>query len=74
MDLLTTSEVATLLRLSPAAVLRRWRARDIPGFRIDANVVRFDRSEIMAWLAERRGAAYSPPTRQLAVVVDREDH
>jgi len=35
--LLTTREVAALLGLSPATVLRRWRTGELPGFRISSN-------------------------------------
>jgi excisionase family DNA binding protein len=58
--LLTTREVAELLGLSPEAVLRRWRAGEIPGFRLASNVLRFDESEIKAWLNSlRTGPRYS---------------
>ena len=48
--LLTTREVAELLRVSPETVLRRWRRGEIPGFRIATNALRFDRNELEAWL------------------------
>jgi excisionase family DNA binding protein len=64
--LLTTREVAEALGVSPATVLRRWRAGEIPGFRIASNCLRFDGAEIDGWLQERRGAAYSPVAAQLA--------
>jgi excisionase family DNA binding protein len=58
--LLTTRELADLLGLSSEAVLRRWRAGQIPGFRLGSNVVRFDESEIAAWLDSLRvGPRYS---------------
>jgi excisionase family DNA binding protein len=44
--LLTTREVADILGLSSEAVLRRWRAGQIPGFRLGSNVLRFDEAEI----------------------------
>ncbi len=50
---LTTRQVAALLGLSPASVLRRWQAGALPGFRLASNVLRFDSDEIDAWLAER---------------------
>jgi excisionase family DNA binding protein len=70
--LLTTREVATLLGLSPATVLRRWRSGEIPGYRLSANVLRFSPVEVERWLeAHREGerpgnaqAAY-PPTYQV---------
>jgi predicted DNA-binding transcriptional regulator AlpA len=52
--LLTARELGDYLGLSPASVLRRWRAGEIPGFVLSANVVRFDRAEIDRWLASRR--------------------
>ena len=66
-SLLTTRDVAALLGLSPEAVLRRWRAGEVPGFRLASNVLRFDEDEIMAWLDSlRAGPRYSgSPGRQL---------
>ena len=52
--LLTTPQVAELLGVSPATVLRRWRAGELPGFRLASNCVCFDGDEIDAWLAARR--------------------
>lgn len=52
--LLTTREVAELLGLSPETVLRRYRAGEIPGYRLASNVLRFRESDIEAWLQERR--------------------
>jgi hypothetical protein len=40
--LLTAREVGELVGLSTESVLRRWRAGEIPGFRIASNVLRFD--------------------------------
>jgi predicted DNA-binding transcriptional regulator AlpA len=58
--LLTTRDVADLLGLSPEAVLRRWRTGQIPGFRLASNVLRFDETEIAAWLDSlRAGPRYS---------------
>jgi len=54
--LLTTREVAELLRLSPATVLRRWRAGELPGYRLASNVLRFRADELEAWLASKAGA------------------
>ena len=51
--LLTTREVAALLGLSPATVLRRWRAGELPGYRIASNVLRFRADELDAWLEAR---------------------
>lgn len=58
--LLTTRDVAELVGLSPEAVLRRWRAGELPGFRLATNVLRFDELEIAAWLDSlRAGPRYS---------------
>jgi excisionase family DNA binding protein len=64
--LLTTREVAEALGVSSATVLRRWRAGEIPGFRIASNCLRFDGAEIDGWLQERRGSACGPGAGQLA--------
>jgi predicted DNA-binding transcriptional regulator AlpA len=61
--LLTASEVAGLLRLSPATVLDRWEAGDLPGFRLfgqKGGPVRFRQSEIEAALEGWRDGP--PPT------------
>ncbi len=60
--LLTTRDVAERLQLSPETVLRRWRAGEIPGFRLASNVLRFRESEIEAWLEGTR------PERTLVAV------
>lgn len=55
--LLTANELAELLSLSPATVLDRWQAGDLPGFRLfgrKGGPVRFRLSEIEACLAEWR--------------------
>lgn len=56
-QLLTAREVATLLHLSTPSVLRRWRAGELPGFRLSSNVLRFRGSEIDAYLEAHRGPA-----------------
>ncbi len=53
--LLTTRQVADRLGLSPETVLRRWRAGELPGFRLGSNVLRFSEVELDAWLEARRG-------------------
>jgi excisionase family DNA binding protein len=53
-ELLTTREVAALLGLSPATVLRRARAGELPSFRLASNVLRFSADEVAAWLEARR--------------------
>lgn len=53
--MMTTREVAERLGISKATVLRRWRAGEIPGYRLASNVLRFDRAEIEQWLADRKG-------------------
>ncbi len=52
--LLTTQAVADWLGISSEAVLRLWRAGDLPGFRLSTRVLRFRESELMEWLEERR--------------------
>jgi excisionase family DNA binding protein len=52
--LLTTRQVAERLGLSPATVLRRYRAGEIPGYRLATNVLRFRADELEAWLQTRR--------------------
>jgi excisionase family DNA binding protein len=52
--LLTTGEVGEMLGLSSEAVLRRWRAGELPGFRLSSKVLRFRESEVLAWLEARR--------------------
>jgi excisionase family DNA binding protein len=51
--LLTTRQVAEILAVSPATVLRRWRAGEIPGYRLGSNVLRFSQAELEQWLAAR---------------------
>lgn len=48
--LLTTRQVAEYVGVSPETVLRRWRAGELPGYRLASNVLRFRESEIEAWL------------------------
>ena len=52
--LLTTREVAASLGLSPETVLRRYRAGELPGYRLGSNVLRFRESKIEAWLEGTR--------------------
>lgn len=67
--LLTTRQVADRLGLSPATVLRRWRAGELPGYRLASNVLRFDEADVEGFLADRRAG---PDTRRL-LIVDREE-
>lgn len=53
--LLTTRELAAYLGVSSETVLRRWRAGELPGFRIASNALRFDPDEVRDWLEGRRG-------------------
>jgi predicted DNA-binding transcriptional regulator AlpA len=66
-DLLTAREVAKFLGLSTASVLRRWRSGELPGFRLNSNVLRFDPEDIAAYLAEckRGGRAEERATEPL---------
>lgn len=52
--LLTTREVAAFLGVSPETVLRRWRAGELPAYRLASNALRFRESEIEAWLEGTR--------------------
>jgi excisionase family DNA binding protein len=52
--LLTARDVAELVGLSTETILRRYRAGEIPGFRLASNVLRFDRAEVEAWLERCR--------------------
>jgi excisionase family DNA binding protein len=54
MELLTTRDVARLLRVTPETVLRYWRSGELPGFRLQSNVLRFARADVDAFLAGRR--------------------
>lgn len=62
---MATREVAEFLGLSPESVLRRWRAGELPGYRLASNVLRFRESEIETWLETTR------QTRTLASVHER---
>lgn len=53
-QLFTAREVAEMLAMSPESVLRRWRAGELPGFRLAPNVLRFRAADIDAWLEGRR--------------------
>lgn len=59
--LLTTREVADMLSLSPATVLRRWRSGSLPGYRLASNVLRFDPEELDRWLEARRNGEHARP-------------
>jgi excisionase family DNA binding protein len=52
--LLTTRQVADWLGVSPETVLRRWRAGELPGYRLASNALRFNAAEVAAWLEQRR--------------------
>jgi excisionase family DNA binding protein len=59
--LLTARQVGEWLGLSPATVLRRWRAGELPGYRLGPNVLRFNAAEIEAYLdAHRNGSDIQP--------------
>jgi excisionase family DNA binding protein len=53
-SLWTTRDVAEFLNVSPETVLRRYRAGELPGFRIATNALRFDPAEVRAWLDGKR--------------------
>ena len=53
--LLTTREVAELLRVSKETTLRWHRSGKLPGGRrLGSNVLRFNRDELEAWLEAQR--------------------
>jgi excisionase family DNA binding protein len=64
--LLTTRQVSDKLGLSPEAVLRLWRRRELPGFRLSSRVLRFRESEIEEWLEGKREG---PPARMATLSV-----
>jgi excisionase family DNA binding protein len=53
--LLTTRQVADAPAVSPETVLRKWRAGQLPGYRLASNVLRFAESDVYAWLAAHKG-------------------
>lgn len=58
--LLTTRRVAELLGFCPATVLRKWRAGELPGYRLASHVLRFRESDVEAWLSGLRVATSEP--------------
>jgi excisionase family DNA binding protein len=54
-SLLTTRQVADWLGVSSETVLRRWRAGELPGYRLASNALRFNADELAAWLEQHRG-------------------
>ncbi|WUH89886.1 helix-turn-helix domain-containing protein [Streptomyces sp. NBC_00433] len=64
--LLTTEEIARLLRVDPSSV-RRWRAerppQGPPFIRLSGRVVLYDANDLQVWLDERRT---TPGTRRRA--------
>jgi excisionase family DNA binding protein len=74
--LLTTREVAEMLGLSSEAVLRRWRAGELPGFRLSSKVLRFRQSELIAWLERHRAGSRiegEPVVGLRASVIDEQE-
>jgi excisionase family DNA binding protein len=64
--LLTAREVADRLGFSPETVLRRWRAGELPGYRLGTNVLRFSEDDLEAWLErQRRGTTDAPRPRMV---------
>ena len=62
-ELMTTNEVAALLR-RPPGTLRYWRHRGEgpPSFRVGQTVV-YDRADVMAWIGEQRATTSTPVRR-----------
>jgi excisionase family DNA binding protein len=52
-DLLTVAEMAALLRLTPAGVIRLKNRERLPAYRVGARWL-FNRREVALWLAARR--------------------
>ena len=64
MTVLTTAEVAGLLRCSPATVLRWHDRRQLPGgFRLPGGQLRFREAELLTWI-EREDTMSSPVLRE----------
>ncbi len=51
--LLTARELGEYLGLSTETVLRRWRAGELPGYRLATNCLRFREDEIERWLEQQ---------------------
>lgn len=62
--LLTARQVGEWLGLSTETVLRRWRAGELPGFRLGSNVLRFRESDVEEWLEGRRPQAVAEAVRE----------
>jgi excisionase family DNA binding protein len=62
--LLTTRELADLLGFRPATVQDWFERGELPGFRV-AGRLRFQASEVDAWLEERRQPARREPHKVL---------
>ena len=59
--LLKTVEVAEYLNVSTNWVLRRWKAGQLPGYKLGPNgPLRFDRAEIAQWLDGRASVGSEP--------------
>ena len=52
-SLLTVTEVAAILRLTPKGVYSMVAARTIPCIRV-SNRIRFDHADVIAWLKQNR--------------------
>ncbi|RLG23793.1 excisionase [Methanosarcinales archaeon] len=52
--LLTTREIANLLRISPSTIARYRRLGLIPYIKLPTGKVRFDQREIIKWIEEKR--------------------
>lgn len=53
--ILTSAEVAELLRVSPRTIRRLWTDGELRGFTVGRRV-RFDRRDVDAYIAERRAS------------------
>ncbi len=62
-QILTPSELATLLRLRPRSVYDAIRRREIPGVQRIGRKVRIHRDTIIRWLADGQGRVSRSPRR-----------
>ena len=55
MNLLTTSEIADFLRLSPQHITRLCRKGEMPHFRLGPKAYRFDKNLVLQWIKQSDG-------------------
>lgn len=62
--LLTTREVAELLRISSETVLRKVRRGELPAIRLPGGAIRFRQEELDAWLVPAGPTGWKPAPRR----------